>query len=92
MLPRTQELDRVGTVLLHRIEDVGAPVGVVAGIAVVQRVAIVVEREHPAVSFHGHLAAVDFNPRLSAQPTHGADAQRDVSQDLIGFTGSEGQR
>ena len=50
MLPGAQQLYGVGTVRLQRVENVSTSLRAVAAVAIVERVAVVVEREHPAIS------------------------------------------
>lgn len=62
--PGAEQLHWVGTVRLQRVENLGSPLWAVAAGAVIERVAIFVEREHPAIGLHCHQTAVDFSPRL----------------------------
>lgn len=67
MLPGAQQLYRVGAVRLQRVENVGTSlwaVAAVAAVAIVERVTVVIEREHPAIGLHCHQTAVDLSPRL----------------------------
>ena len=52
--------------------------------------AIVVQGEHPAIDFHGHQAAADFQPGLFREPAQRANALGDVSENLIGLAGCQG--
>lgn len=64
MLPGAQQLYRVGAVRLQRVENVGTSLWAVAAVAIVERVTVVIEREHPAIGLHCHQTAVDLSPRL----------------------------
>ena len=64
MFPGAQQLYRISAVRLHRVENVGSPLWAVTAVAIVKRVAVVIEREHPAIGLDCHQTAVDFSPRL----------------------------
>lgn len=64
VLPCTQQLYGIGTVVLERIENVRSAFWAVAAVAIVEGVAVVVKRNNPSIGFNGHHAAVHFSPRL----------------------------
>lgn len=64
MLPGAKQLYGVGTVRLQRVKNVGTSLRAVAAVAIVERVTVVVEREHPAIGLHRHQTAIDLSPRL----------------------------
>lgn len=89
MLPSAQQSDGISSKPITGIKRPAPAVGCDALFAVVEFIAVVVNRYEPTPDVHLEVTSVDLIPRLRARPSDAASLENDFSQNLTDLPGRQ---